>query len=178
MAIYFGTRSIAARLGYRSPQSVINRHEKRNEVNPLPMYPRIKGRDWVWCISEPLLQLWEVRETNLSRTQRIARLRLPRRKRGKTLQKDLTDGRREWTASPFSAGGGIGTSREGPDKICRICGGTEPHGTDKCCRIIDGEKPPRDTGLPVPQFRSRSLPSRIASEHFARRMRVGRTRRQ
>ena len=149
MAIYFGTRSIAARLGYRSPQSVINRHEKRNEVNPLPMYPRIKGRDWVWCISEPLLQLWEVREANLSRNLRIARLKLPRRKHRKKQQDGSQNGHKEWMLKAFSE-----EKENGP---------------------------PREAGLPATYEkprRTRSLTTRIADEHFARRMRVGRTRRQ
>ena len=142
MAIYFGTRSIAARLGYRSPQSVINRHEKRNEINPLPMYPRIKGRNWVWCSSEPLLQLWEVREANLSRNLRIARLKLPRRKHRKKQQDGSQNGHKEWTTSAFS---------EEKEK-----------------------RPPHETGLPVPQVRAKSLPTRMADQHFARRMRSGR----
>jgi len=149
MAIYFGTRSIAARLGYRSPQSVINRHEKRNEVNPLPMYPRIKGRDWVWCISEPLLQLWEVREANLSRNLRIARLKLPRRKHRKKQQDGSQNGHKEWMLKAFIEG--------------------KEHGL------------PREAGFPATiekPRRTRSLPTRIADEHFQRRLRSGRTRRQ
>ena len=104
MAIIFGTRSLAQRLGYRSPQSVINRHEKRNEVNPLPMYPRFKGRNWVWCSDDALLVEWQRREAELSRNCRIVRARMPRRKHRKTLQEGFADGRKEWTFRAFSGG--------------------------------------------------------------------------
>jgi len=104
MAIYFGTRSIAARLGYRSPQSVINRHEKRNEVNPLPMFPRFKGRNWVWCSDDAILVDWQKREAALSRHERITRLRRPRRKHRKTRQEGFADGHRDWTFRAFSGG--------------------------------------------------------------------------
>ena len=178
MSWYFGCRSICQRMKWKSPTTPINRHERRDDPNPFPMFPWPRGRNWVWAVSDELLLWWEKREAELSRNLRIARLRLPRRKHSKKQQDGYQNGRRDWTASPFPEGGNLGTSRARPDNMCRICGGTKPHGTDKCYRMIDGEKPPRETGLPVPQFRSRSLPSRIASEHFARRMRVGRTRRQ
>jgi len=149
MASYFGTRHIAQRMGWRSPTTPINKHERRDDPNPFPMFLWPRGRNWVWHTSDELIFLWEKREAELSRIQRVARLRLPRRNRRKTLQKDLIDGRRGWTASPFSEEKEAG--------------------------------PTHEAGLPATYEeprRTRSLPTRIADEHFHRRMRSGRTRRQ
>jgi len=99
---------------WKSPTTPINRHERRDDPNPFPMFPWPRGRNWVWAVSDELLLWWEKREAELSRNMRVARLRLPRRKRRKTLQKDLTDGRREWTHEAFTEGKENGPTREGP----------------------------------------------------------------
>ena len=112
--VLFGTRSIAKRLGYRSPQSVINRHEKRNEINPLPMFPRFKGRNWVWCSDDALLVEWQRREAALSRHERITRVRYPRRKHRKTLQEGFPNGHRDWTLETLTRGKEGRSLREEP----------------------------------------------------------------
>ena len=149
MAQYFGARSIARRMGWRSPTTPINKHERRDNPNPFLMYPQVRGRNWVWATSDEMILLWEKREAELSRNMRVARLRLPRGTRRKRLQKDPTDGHRHWTVEAFTEG--------------------------------KEDEPIREAGLPATYEeprRTRSLPTRIADEHFARRMRAGRTRRQ
>ncbi len=114
MSWYFGCRSICQRMKWKSPTTPINRHERRDNPNPFLMYPQVRGRNWVWATSDELILLWEKREAELSRTQRIARLKLPRRKHRKKQQDGSQNGHKEWMLEAVSERENIGSSREGP----------------------------------------------------------------
>ena len=172
MAEYRTLRQICKRMSWRSPATPL----RRNRYDNFPMYPLPTIRGFVWVTSDVLIAGWEARKAEMSRGIRLKRPyhhKSPRYPYFYRLNETHTE-----TPKTTLTGGRKSALRERMDNVCRICGGTEPHGTERCCRRIDGEKPSHDTGLPVPQVRSRSLPSRIADEHFQRRMKSGRTRRQ
>jgi len=91
-------------MSWRSPQTPINRHERIDDPNPFPMFVWPRGRNWVWYVSDELIFMWEKREAELSRNRRIARLKLPHGKHSNMLQRDLTNGHRDWTLETLKNG--------------------------------------------------------------------------
>ena len=172
MSEYRTLRKICKRMGWKSPATPM----RRNKYDDFPMYPLPTSRGFVWVTSDVLIASWEARKAEMSRGIRLKRPyhhKGPRYPYFYRLYETRTETRRSVLSGERKA-----PLREGLDNMCPICGRTEPHGTERCQRMIDGEKPPHETGIPTVQVRARSLPSQIADEHFARRMRVGRTRRQ
>jgi len=128
MAQYFGARNIARRMNWKSPMTPINRHERRDDPNPFPMFPWPRGRNWVWCVSDEIIVDWQRGEAELSRNRRITRARMPRRKHRKTRQKGLASGRRDWTLETLTRGKGNESLREelppAPSTLSVACGCT------------------------------------------------------
>jgi len=165
-------RQICRRMGWKSPATPL----RRNKYDDFPMYPLPTRRGPIWVTSDSLISEWEQRKSAMARGIRLKRPyhhKSPRYPYFYRLNETRTE-----TPKTSLTGKRKAALREGPDALCPICGAPEPHGTERCQRILEVEKPLHETGLPVPQVRSRSLTTRIADEHFARRMRVGRTRRQ
>jgi len=162
MAEYRTLRQICKRMGWKSPATPL----RRNKYDDFPMYPLPTIRGFVWVTSDVLIASWEARKAEMSRGVRLKHPyhhKSPRYPYFYRLYETRTE-------TPKTAlAGERAPLRARMENVCPICGRTEPHGTERCQRVIEVEKPSHDTRLPDPQFRSRSLPSRIADQHFAQR---------
>ena len=166
MAEYRTLRQICKRMGWKSPATPL----RRNKYDDFPMFPLPTIRGSVWVTSDVLIARWEARKAEMSRGIRLKRPyhhKSPRYPYFYRLNETRTE-----TPKTTLDGERKAAPRMRPDKICPICGAPEPHGTEICCRRIDGEKPSHDTGVPATYEeprRTRTLTTRIADEHFAKR---------
>jgi len=170
MGEYRTLRTISRRMNWLSPATAYRRHK----FDSFPLWPDFTRRGLVWRTNDSLIEMWEAKKVKLSQGLRLKKPykhKNPHRRYFWRIRRELVKEKETHieTGDAALSRGRKAALREGVDNLCPICGGTEPHGTEKCCRMIDGEKPPHETGITTVQVRSRSLPSRIASKHFAQR---------
>jgi len=78
-----GLRNIGKHLG-RSAMTILRLHEKYDDAKLcFPLYPLFtgKGCGWIWVTDTVLVVEWERRMSELSATERRARLKRPRKRR-------------------------------------------------------------------------------------------------
>jgi len=163
--VYVTLRKIAKVMQWKSPATVLRRHK----YDEFPLYPMPTKRGWVWVTSDALIDEWERRKAELSRGTRLRRPYFWRHR------KEIRTGTKEhivitWKSTDL---------REG-ELLCQWCGELKEKCACKSANIQTNRHKPwcglasaKCTCSHKPQPNPLlNMASRMANDHFARRVRA------